>query len=410
MHRGRSWIFAVVVTALILALGALIARRLLEPVEEAQRGGGPEAAPVEIALVEQGSIELRRVFSGALEATARITIAPKVAGRITSMPLDLADLVQRGQVVARLDDDEYLQDVAQAEAELAVAKAGLVQAESAAVIAQRELERVETLEGRGIASESQLDTVRADNLAKQAAVQVAEAQVTRAEALLQAARIRLGYTTIRAEWEGGDDQRIVAQRFAEQGDTISANTPLLSIIELDPIEAVIFATEREYALLAPGQPVTLTTDAYPDRTWTGDVARVSPIFREGSRQARVEISIENDDGALRPGMFVRVEAVLGQADDATIVPVQSLTERGGQTVVFVVGDDRATARMMPVTVGIRDGQRVQVTGEGIEGAVVTLGQQLLGEESAITLPDLNGDAPDPAPAATAATTAGGSEG
>jgi RND family efflux transporter MFP subunit len=241
-------------------------------------------------------------------------------------------------------------------------------------------------------------------------VQVAEAQVTRAEALLQAARIRLGYTTIRAEWEGGDDQRIVAQRFAEQGDTISANTPLLSIIELDPIEAVIFATEREYALLAPGQPVTLTTDAYPDRTWTGDVARVSPIFREGSRQARVEISIENDDGALRPGMFVRVEAVLGQADDATIVPVQSLTERGGQTVVFVVGDDRATARMMPVTVGIRDGQRVQVTGEGIEGAVVTLGQQLLGEESAITLPDLNGDAPDPAPAATAATTAGGSEG
>src|SRR5690606_32467707 len=128
--------------------------------------------------------------------------------------------------------------------------------------AQRELDRVRTLNERGIASDSQLDTVQADYLSKQAAVQVAKAHVTRAEAALQSARIRLGYTVIAADWEGGDDQRVVAQRLVEEGDTVAANTPLLSVVELDPIDAVIFATEREYTLLSPGQRVTLTTDAY----------------------------------------------------------------------------------------------------------------------------------------------------
>lgn len=386
MPTRRSWIVAIVLTALLLALGGLVAWRLAQPQQAVQRGGGPSAAPVEIAAIEHGPIENRRVFSGALEATARVTIAPKVAGRIISLPVDLADTVQRGQVVAVLDSDEYAQDVAQAEAELAVAQAGLVEAQSAADIAQRELERVRTLQERGVASESQLDVVRADQLARTAAVEVARAQVTRAEAMLEAARIRLGYTTIRADWEGGDGQRIVAERYAEEGDTVSANTPLLSIIELDPIEAIIFSTEREYALLAPGQPVSLSTDAYPQRRWQGEVARVSPVFREGSRQARVEVRVANQDGALKPGMFVRVEAVLGREEDAAIVPVDALTERGGQTVIFIVSEDRSSARMIPVQVGIRDGERVQVIGEELAGAVVTLGQQLLGEESAITLP------------------------
>ncbi len=280
-----------------------------------------------------------------------------------------------------------------------------MQAESDAGIAARELERVAALHDRGIASDSQLDTARAAEASRRAAVQVAEARVLRAEAALASARIRLGYASITADWEGGDDQRVVAERYAEEGDTVSANTPLLAIIELDPIRAVIFVTERDYALLASGQAVRLETDAYPARQWRGEVARVAPVFREGSRQARVEIRVGNADAALKPGMFVRVEAVLDRVLDATLVPARALVERGGRDFVFVMeGED--SVRAVEVALGIRDGETQQVEGEGLSGRVVTLGQQLLDDGSRVRVVDADGVDAGVAPAATAEAAAG----
>ncbi len=388
MGRARSWIFGTLLVGLIVAIVALVVRRLPAADQANDRAARLRPAPVEVAKVEHGPIENRRTFSGALEAAARVTVAPKVAGRIVSLPVDLADTVRRGQIVATLDNDEYAQSVMQAEAELAVARANVAEAASALTIAARELDRVRTLHDRGVASDSQFDTITAEHLSKSAAVEVAKAQATRAEAALQAARIRLGYTSIEATWSGNDDERVVGEQFAEEGDTVAANTPLLSIVQLDPIQAVIFVTERDYASLSHGQPVTLWTDAYPGRPWSGWIDRVAPIFREGSRQARVEVGVPNEEGLLRPGMFVRVETVLGRLEAATIVPTESLTERDGQTVVFVVNPDGRSVRMVPVTTGIRQGARVEVTGEGIEGRVVTLGHQLLDDDSAIVIPAL----------------------
>lgn len=387
MRRVRIWIVTVVLVTIVAALGLLVGRRLLES-RRADAGFRPTsfAAPVEVADVQRGPIELRRIFSGAIEASARVTIAPKVAGRVAALPVDLADQVSRGQVVARLDSAEFEQAVAQAEADLAVTRASLAEAESATVITERELERVQTLHDRQIASESQLDTLRANALSKQAAVEVARAQVMRSEAALQTAKIRLGYTTITADWEGGDETRVVAERYVDEGDTLAANTPLLLIIELDPTNAIIYATEREYALLSPGQVVTLTTDAFAGRRWRGEVARISPVFREGTRQARVEVRVPNANGDLKPGMFARVEAILAQEDDATIVPIEALAERNGRTVVFVVNADDSSVRMAPVEVGIQDGNRVQVMGDNIAGRVVTLGQQLIEDNAEVTIP------------------------
>ena len=104
----------------------------------------------------------------------------------------------------------------------------------------------------------------------------------RAEASLETANIRLGYTRITAGWSGGDDQRVVAERYVDEGETVSANTPLLRIVELDPITGVIFVTERDYARLQPGQEVLLlTTDAYPGEDFQGRIERIAPVFRAG---------------------------------------------------------------------------------------------------------------------------------
>ena len=101
-----------------------------------------------------------RTFSGSLQAHAEFVVAPKVSGRVERLDVDLADSVTRGQLVARLDNDEYVQALRQAQADLAVAKANLAEAESLLKIAQRELQRIDKLRQRGVSSESQVDTAR----------------------------------------------------------------------------------------------------------------------------------------------------------------------------------------------------------------------------------------------------------
>lgn len=380
-------------TTVVVLLGAAFAALLGWGVWSRLPGAQADAADqrrpvaVEVAPIERGPIEQRRTFSGTLEALASFDVAPKVGGRIESISVDIGDPVERGQIIAELDNDEYQQAVALAEADLAVAKANLAEAESRAQIAQREWDRAAALSERGIASESQLDTVRGDHQTATASQQVAQAQVSRAEANLATARIRLGYTTVNAAWVEGDDQRIVAERYVDPGDTISANTPLVSILEIDPIVGVITVTENDYGKMRIGQPAALATDAFPGRTFEAKVNRIAPMFRQASRQARVELLTANDEDALKPGMFIRATIVLDKADDAVIVPESAITRRNNGEGVFVVSPDGRSVSWTPGRLGIRDGGRVQLLDAEIEGRVVTLGQQLLDDGSRITIPD-----------------------
>lgn len=390
MSRWIKWIVAALfVGGVALGLGGYMLGWVAFTSPVAGGGGSKDRGPVpvEVQPITRGAIEQQRTFSGTLESPAAMTVAAKVGGRIEKLAVDFADTVTRGQVVAELDSDEYQQQLLQAEAELQVAEANLAEAQNGLEIARRAMQRVETLRERGVASEAQLDTARADELSREAAVQVAEAQIARAEAAVKAASIRLGYTTVTATWTGGDDQRVVAERFVEQGDTVNANTPLFSIVELQPIQAVIHVTERDYGMLNKGQAVRLRTDAYPGQTFAGEVARVAPVFRETSRQARVEVTVDNPEGKLKPGMFIRATTVLGQAEDATILPEAALARRDDRDVVFVVDEAGRTVRQREVKVGIQNEGRIQVFGEGLQGRVVVLGQQQLNDGTPIVIPE-----------------------
>ena len=385
MQRS-TWIAIFTLLTLAVPVAWLVFQRLADTAQDSvQQRGLVQPVPVEVAAVEQGRIERQRFFSGTLQAHTEIVLSPKISGRIELLDADLGDTVSRGQVVARLDSDEYVQSVKQAEAELAVARANLAEADSLLKIAERELERIANLRQRGVSSESELDAARADQLARQAHVTVTSAQVTQAQAALESARIRLSYTQVTANWRGGSDQRVVAERFADEGETVGANTPLLRIAELDPIRVVIFVVERDYALLQQGQHASLTTDAYPGDAFFGRITRIAPVFRESTRQARVELRVDNPHLKLKPGMFVRVLVTLEQADSATIIPEQSLAVRAEQRGVFLVNSEDDAVIWRPVTPGIQQGGRIQVVNETFTGRVVVLGQQLLDDGSAITV-------------------------
>jgi RND family efflux transporter MFP subunit len=381
---GR-WVSIVLVLAVVGALAWMGIGRVQDVAKKPARRGDGGAVPVEVAAIERGTIEHRRTFTGTLDPKAEFVVAPKVSGRIEQLNVDLADTVTRGQRVAKLDDEEYVQSVAQAQAEFAVAKANLAEAKSLLNIAERELQRVEKLRERGVTSESQRDTAKADQLARQARVEVTRAELTRSKAALEAARIRLDYTNVTAGWRGGSDQRVVAERYVDEGETVAANAPLLRIVELNPVIAVFFVTERDYTLLRNGQAVTLRTDAHPGEVFEGHIARIAPVFRESTRQARVEVRVDNPELRLKPGMFVRATVVLDRVEDATIVPEQALVRRNGRDGVFVIADDGQSVSWREVEVGFRQDGRVQVIGAGLNTQVVTLGQQLLDDNSAVSV-------------------------
>lgn len=342
--------------------------------------------PVEVAPIEHGPIRLQRTFSGELEATAEFVVAPKVSGRVKRVLVHIADRVKRGQIVAELDNDEYVQAVAQAMADLDVARAQLSEAKSALEIAVREFKRTESLLKRGIASDSEFDAASRDRLARQAQLKVAAAQVAKAQSSLKTEQIREGYTKVTADWSGGDNYRVVAERYVDEGQTVAANTPLLLIVELHPIIGVVFVTEKDYGYLKPGQHVSLKTDACPGEVFTGTIKRIAPVFRKTTRQARVEMAIDNSNFHLKPGMFIKAAVTMKQVSHAVIVPEQALTRRNDRQGLFLVTSDGKSVVWKKVRTGIREGNRIQVEGDGISGKVVILGQQMVDDGARIYIP------------------------
>lgn len=386
MRRARIVITAAVIVA--LAAGTWWARR--EPTPAAgSRGGETGRVAVEVAPVKTGSITETRTFTGTLEAGDAFTVAPKTGGQVERVHVDIGDRVERGQVVVELDDDEATQAVAEAEAALAVARAELQQAEADARLAERELERTESLAERQLASASELDAARARAEAQRASVAVATARVTQREAALRRARVQLGYTEVRADWRGGDEVRVVGERMVNAGDTVAANTPLLSVLGIDPITAVAFAPERDYGVLAPGQGVAVRADAFPGRTFDGRIARIAPRFAEASRQARFEVTVPNAERLLKPGMFTSVRVSVASAEDAILVPAEAIVRRDdGAAVYRVVDGDPPTVERLAVRIGLEGDDRVQIVEPELGGRVVTLGQQLLEDGAPIIVSEL----------------------
>jgi RND family efflux transporter MFP subunit len=286
-----------------------------------------------------------------------------------------------------LEDEEYQQQVIQAEADLRVTRANLEEAKSSLEIAKRDLERARTLHQKGIQSDSQLDAVMAQHDAQDSRYKVAGAQLANKEAALEGSKVRLSYTRIKASWEKGSDIRYVGERFVNEGAMLSPNTPLLSIIELQPITAVIYVTDKDYFLLKAEQKVTITSSAFSGKTFTGRVVRMAPLLKETSRQARVEIEIQNPEGLLKPGMFINTQIEFARREETTVIPLSALVNRNGQQGIFLADIENKKAYFKPVKVGVVEGERVEILEpSSISGYVVTLGHHLLEDGTTIILP------------------------
>jgi RND family efflux transporter MFP subunit len=385
MKKKYVWIFIAVV-----ALG-IISWQVYQRISESSKQSGTRQTQVpvavEIAAVQRTTIRDVGLFSGTLFPKSQFIVAPKISGRLEKLVVNIGDRVERGQLIAVLDDKEYAQQVAQAQANLQVAQANLEEARSSSEIAKRGFERAQTLHKKGIASDSELDTAQAAYKAQDAKHKVAVAQVAHTKAGLKATQVRLSYTQIRSSWEIGFDHRVVGERFVDQGAMLTPNTPILSILEIRPVIAAIHVTDRDYFRIKRGQNAVVSSKAFPEKTFSGKIARIAPLLKETSREARIEIEIPNPDELLKPGMFINAQIEFATQKNATVVPVNALVKRENQQGIFLADTQNKIAQFVPVSLGIVSSEWAEVVEpDSLSGFVVTLGHHLLGSRSPIILP------------------------
>jgi len=344
------------------------------------------AVAVETQPIRKGSIDDVGVFTGSLEPKSQFVVASKVAGWLRELLVDVGDTVTRNQVIAVLDDLEFAQEVEQAQAELQVAKANAANCASDLDIAKREYERAKALREKQIASVSALDASEAAFNACETRHKVSVAQVNQKQAALKTAMVRLSYTKVQAFWEEGDETRVVGERFVDEGALLQTNQPIVSVLQNDPLKAVVYVIERDYPKVKIGQQAVVDTDAYAGRTFTGRITRIAPLLKESSRQARVEVEVPNPDLLLRPGMFIRARVEFARHENATLIPLAALVTRDEKQGIFVADMQKLIARFVSVTVGIASGEVIEITEPELSGQAITIGNHLLEDGSSITVP------------------------
>ncbi len=351
------------------------------------RGGAKQiVVAVETGDVIKGEMKDEGIFTGSIQPKSKFQVAPKTSGRIKKVNFDIGDTIKNGDIVAELDDEEFILAVEQAEAALEIAKANYNESGELLEISKRELERVKTMRKQKVASEVEVENASADFKTRSAKHMVNKSSLRQAEASLAQAKLKLAYTKVDASWSYGTNDRFVAERLLDEGAMITANTPIISVIDITNLTAVIDVVERDYFKIKQGMEVKIFPTALPGKEYTAKVTRIAPMLDEVSRQARIELNLKNPNFELKPGMFISANIIYGTHQNTTIVPIEALVIRKEKEGVFIVDETKKVAKFVPVECGYRNPKQVEICYPEISGRVITLGQHLLEDGMAIRIP------------------------
>ena len=376
------------------------------------------AAPPAVEVTTAAAIkrDLPRFFeaTGSLAGDQQTDVAPQTAGKVVAVGVEIGSAVKRGQMLVRLDDTELKLHVDQAAAQVEQTKAAVRQAEekiglrpnqafdpnrvaevAAAKVtlelAEKNLTRAEKLIESGDVSRSFYDDARArrDQLKEQyevqlaqarqnfAAVQVARTNVANSEAALALARKNLSYANIPSPIDG-----FVSDRPADLGEYVSPQAKVATVVRTNPLRIRIDIPEQAIREVQVGQSVSITTSAWPDRNFSGRIARIAPNVSATSRTLTVEAEIENGSGALKPGQFATVRILQPTSEPAVLVPARSVLTQAGVSRVFVIKDGHAQQRL--VQTGQTEGDLIEVkNGVAADEQVATSNLEMLSDGMAV---------------------------
>ena len=318
----------------------------------------PEAAaPVRIGnenvvTVKRDSIVVGPIISGELRAEREATVRAEIGGSMTQVAVEEGQSVRRGALLGRIET-RTLDDQRQS------AMSSVRSAENQLSVAQRELERAETLVKAGALAARDVDTARNQVVA-------AEAQLADAKSRLASAERQLGDTVLRAPIDG-----IVSKRSVNTGDVVSIGTELFTIIDPSSMRLEASVPSDDLSRLRLGEAVDFTVRGY-DQRFQGKIQRIAPQADPATRQVPIYVSIPNVGGRLLAGLFAEGR-IVSESADGLIVPLNAVNTTTASPWVLRVNDGKT--EQVSVTLGLRDPrtERVQISAGVNDGDVLLRG-------------------------------------
>lgn len=307
---------------------------------------------------------------GTVRAAESSTLAAQMMGNIVQMRAHEGDRVQRGQVLALLDESQPRAALDRATAADAASQQEVLAAESDLALAEGTFRRYETLYQRKSVSPQEFDEIKARYQGTQARRDMARSGQSQARAALQQARTAFSYTRIVAPFDG-----LVTEKRADVGTLASPGMPIFAVENPRHYRLEASVNESDLRFLRKSMEVFVLVDAIDDRTLKGRVVELVPAADPGSRSFLVKVEL-GPDPALRSGLFGRVRFPRGERS-ALLIPKSAVVERGQLQGVYVLGADRvaglryvtlgaALDTKVEVLAGLQSGERLVVDPRGRE--------------------------------------------
>lgn len=373
--------------------------------------------PVSTATVEVREVQRRVSVVGTLHGFERITITPKVEGRVQAIHFDVGDRVAPGTSLLDIDPIDYQLAVEEANRSLneELSRLDLKQpppedfdverlpsVESARLLlknALQKFDRQKILLGQNASSgqafeQAETDLKVADAALRQARINARAtlAAVKRRESLLNQALQKLSETQVKSPTLGNVlranavEGFVVSKRMTSVGEMVRSfpSTPAFELVLDDVLKFHVLVPERYMSQVKLGLDVEVRVEAYPNEMFPGKVARINPTVDPQSRSFDVEAHVPNSDHRLRHGGFAKADVVVGTADKAITVPLEAVTRFAGVSKVFTVRDE--TAQEVEIAIGTQGPGWVEAIG-GLKAGdvVVTSGQSKLVNGTRVTV-------------------------
>ncbi len=391
--RAR-WASVFITAALVVSVAGL-------PSPAAAQGRGP--SPVVVVPVETKILEATVTLVGTVQPNTRSLIASETEGLVVCCPAEEGQSIRKGQLLAQLrrvpaelelrearasleqahqelkelergsrpeEIDEALAVLQRAEAEHANAKReatrrkdlyerdviAIEQYQAAATAAQAAAERV---------SEVRAIYERIKTGPRREKIDQAKARLRAQEAAVARLQDKLRQTDITAPFDG-----VVVKEHTEVGQWLNRGDPVVELLDLSTVDVIVPVPERHIAQVRRGESASLTLDALPGRSFTGQISQVIPQANAESRTFPIKVQVANPDGLIKSGMFARVTLPVGKGRRALAVPKDALVSHGPVDLLFIVSD--GMARQVAVKRGQATGAWVAVEGPVEEGQLVVV--------------------------------------
>lgn len=347
-----SYQLATAAALVVLAVGGYFLAAQSGSGDSGQTVSSSIPLPVDVYHARAGIAEDAVELIGTARASEAVNIVPRTSGRVAEIAFREGERVTAGTTLLRLDSAAEQAELRQARAQLNDARAQYARARSLS-------------DGRNI-SQAEVDSRRA-------AVEIAEARV-------EVALARLRDQEIRAPFDG-----VVGIREVSLGAFVNPGTALTTLDDISTIRVDFMVPERYLARVGRGQQVRITSSAFPEHRFDGEVHHIDSRLDAVTRSVRVQAAIPNPDGRLRPGMFLNVRLVLDQREHAVLIPEEALIVEGSRRYVYVT--DGSNARRVNVVTGTRHAGYLEIVdGLAVGDVVVAIGaHRLSGETAAIKI-------------------------